>query len=139
MLLGEPATIDSRARLGKTGVDEEAAVLLGYQNGALATLTCATRLNIPREAFILGTKGRIRIFPRWWVPSRLSVKRPDSEEQIIDLPFKGNSYTHEAEAFMDVIRAGKLESDVMPLDESLSIMRTMDAIRAQWGMKYPME
>ena len=40
---------------------------------------------------------------------------------------------------MDVIRSGRLESDAMPLDESLSIMRTMDAIRAQWGLKYPME
>ncbi|MCX6047763.1 MAG: gfo/Idh/MocA family oxidoreductase, partial [Chloroflexi bacterium] len=33
----------------------------------------------------------------------------------------------------------KLESAIMPLDESLSIMQTMDAIRAQWNMKYPME
>jgi hypothetical protein len=40
---------------------------------------------------------------------------------------------------MDCLREGKLESDIMPLDESLQIMRTMDAIRAQWGLKYPME
>jgi len=139
MLLGEPATIDSRARLGKTGVDEQAAVLLGYQNGALAALTMAIRLNIPREAHVLGTEGQIKIFPRWWVPSRMAVKRPGRDEHIIDLPFKGNGYTDEAESFMEVIRSGRLESDAMPLEESLSIMRTMDAIRAQWGLKYPME
>jgi hypothetical protein len=27
----------------------------------------------------------------------------------------------------------------MPLDETLQVMRTMDAIRAQWGLAYPME
>jgi predicted dehydrogenase len=139
MLLGEPATINAQAHLGETGVDEESAVLLGYKNGAMAALTMAIRLNIPREAFILGTEGRIKIFPRWWVSSRISVKRSDCDEQIIDLPFKGLGYTHEADAFMDLIRSGKLESDVMSLDESLSIMRTMDTIRAQWGLKYPME
>ena len=40
---------------------------------------------------------------------------------------------------MACLRAGKLESDVMPLDETLAIMRTLDHIRAQWGLKYPME
>ncbi|UCH84338.1 MAG: Gfo/Idh/MocA family oxidoreductase [Candidatus Latescibacterota bacterium] len=139
MLLGEPATIDARARLGETGVDEEAAVLFGYPDGALAVLTMAIRLDIPREAYILGTRGRIKIWPRWWVPSRISLKKPGGDEQILDLPFKGGGYAHEAEAFMDVIRSGRLESEVMSLDESLSIMRTMDTIRAQWGLRYPVE
>ena len=37
------------------------------------------------------------------------------------------------------LRAGKLESDILPLDESLGIMRTLDRIRAPWGFKYPTE
>jgi len=32
-----------------------------------------------------------------------------------------------------------MESDIMPLDESLAVMETMDKIRAQWGLRYPME
>jgi hypothetical protein len=40
---------------------------------------------------------------------------------------------------MDCMRAGKLESDIMPLDETLAIMGTLDQMRAQWGLKYPME
>ena len=30
-------------------------------------------------------------------------------------------------------------SEVMSLDESLEIVRTMDALRAEWGFKYPFE
>ena len=40
---------------------------------------------------------------------------------------------------MACLRAGKTESDVMPLDETLSIMETMDQLRAQWGLRYPQE
>ena len=40
---------------------------------------------------------------------------------------------------MKLLRNGQLESDVMPLDESISIMETLDEIRAQWGLRYPFE
>ena len=34
---------------------------------------------------------------------------------------------------------GQTESEVMSLDESLEIMKTMDSLRAEWGFKYPFE
>jgi len=37
------------------------------------------------------------------------------------------------------IREGKMESGIMPLDETLQIMRTMDNIRTQLGLKYSNE
>jgi hypothetical protein len=37
---------------------------------------------------------------------------------------------------MDCLRAGRTESDIMPLDETLAIMQTMDTIREQWGLTY---
>ena len=39
----------------------------------------------------------------------------------------------------DCIRAGKLESDIMPLDESLRLCRTLDTLRRDWDLKYPFE
>jgi hypothetical protein len=40
---------------------------------------------------------------------------------------------------MRCLRAGQLESPLMPLDESLSIMRTLDTLRQQGGLRYPEE
>jgi predicted dehydrogenase len=57
----------------------------------------------------------------------------------MEIPYEANGYNYEAAEVANCVRAGKLESAVMTLDESLQIMETMDAIRAQWGMKYPME
>ena len=50
---------------------------------------------------------------------------------------EGTDNAHEAEAFMGLLRAGRTEPDVMPLDESVAIMRTMDTIRRQCGVTYP--
>ncbi len=54
-------------------------------------------------------------------------------------PLTGNGYNYEAAHVGECLRAGKLESSVMPLDESVDIMQTMDTIRGQWGLKYPQE
>ena len=51
----------------------------------------------------------------------------------------GNGYNYEAAEVARCLRSGLLESDTMPLDETLSIMQTMDQLRAEWGLKYPME
>jgi dihydrodiol dehydrogenase / D-xylose 1-dehydrogenase (NADP) len=56
---------------------------------------------------------------------------------LMEFPFAGNGYQFEAAEVMNCLRNGKWESRLMPLDETLSIMRTLDAIRAQWGLKYP--
>jgi hypothetical protein len=45
----------------------------------------------------------------------------------------------EALEVMHCLQAGKTESEFMPLDESVQVMETLDAIRAQWDLQYPME
>ncbi len=40
---------------------------------------------------------------------------------------------------MESLRQGRLECETMPLGESLVVMETLDAIRAQWGLRYPGE
>jgi hypothetical protein len=87
----------------------------------------------------MGTKGRIKIAPTWWKPERFTLNISGQPEQVIDMPFTGNGYNYEALEVMNCLRAGLLESPIMPLDETLSIMRTLDAARAPWGLVYPGE
>jgi predicted dehydrogenase len=47
-------------------------------------------------------------------------------------PVAGTGYQFEAEEAARCLRDGLLESPLMPLDETLRIMETMDAIRGQW-------
>lgn len=139
MICGEPTAISTLANLGSTGVDEESATLLHHEEGRISILSCSFRADTPREAHIQGTEGRITIGCPWWKATRIVLQTRNDDQQVMDLPARGGGYTHEAEAFMDLIRSGVPESDVMPLDESLAIMRTMDELRSRWGMTYPGE
>ncbi|MEI6915146.1 MAG: Gfo/Idh/MocA family oxidoreductase [Armatimonadota bacterium] len=136
-ILGTPTQISSLAHIGKTGVDEQCAVLLGYKGGELAILSSAVRTTTPHEAIIMGEDGMIRM-PNFWNGSTVIV-RSGEEEEIIESKIEGNGFEYQAQECMNCIKAGKTESSVLPLDETLSIMTTMDEIRGQWGLKYPME
>jgi predicted dehydrogenase len=138
MIFGPPARVTSVAHLGESGVDEQEAVVLAYEQGQCAVLTSAIRVTDTNEAVLLGTGGQLRVHSPWWSPTRLTITK-DGGEEAIEVPYTGNGYNYEATEVMRCLRAGQHESAVMPLDETLSIMRTLDEIRAQWGLRYPME
>lgn len=52
---------------------------------------------------------------------------------------RGYGFRYEAEEVMRCLASGALESEGMPLDETLMIMETLDQIREQWGLRYPTE
>lgn len=137
-ILGTPKTIATAGHLGETGADEQVAIVLGYNQGQLALLSAATRTNTIHQALIYGTEGSIHI-PDWWHAQKLTLSVSGKAPETFDIPHLGNGYAHEAIEVAQCLRAGKLESAIMPLDETLSIIRTMDTIRTQWGLKYPTE
>ena len=55
------------------------------------------------------------------------------------VPYTGNGYQYEAAEVMHCLREGKLESPIMPLDETVCILETMDELRRQWGLRFPGE
>jgi predicted dehydrogenase len=138
MIFGTPNRISAVAHLGETGIDEQAAIVLGHAGGQLSSLTTAVRTNTPHEALICGTEGQIRIYA-FWHGTRATLSVNGKEPVEIDMPLHGNGYNYQAQEVARCLRAGKTESETMPLSETLSIMQTMDTIRAQWGLKYPME
>jgi predicted dehydrogenase len=139
MIMGPPSRITTMAHLGETGVDEQSGIVLGYEQGQVSTLYTSIRVDSPVEALLLGTRGQIHIHPWWIRPETITLSVAGQEAKRIEVPFTGNGYQFEAAEVMACLRAGKLESDLMPLDETLSIMETMDDIRAQWGLRYPGE
>jgi predicted dehydrogenase len=139
LIMGTPSSITSTAYLGQTGVDEQTGVLLGYDGGRMSSLYCSIRGDSAVEATLIGDKGRIRIQPWWIRPDRLTLTRPGQDDAIIEMPYEGEGYRFEAAEVMACLRAGETESALMPLEETLSIVRTLDTIRTQIGLTYPME
>ena len=138
MVLGTPDRVCSLASFGATGIDEQGGYILGYPGGQLAVLASAMRVMTPQSATIVGTEGYIQI-ERFWYATKMLMNAKGRDPEVIELPIEGNGYNYEAQEVMNCVCEGKLESDVISLDESLSIIRIMDKIREQWDLEYPSE
>jgi predicted dehydrogenase len=139
MVFGRPLGIHSAAAIGKTGIDEQNAMILTFDGGRLAVMYSALQTETVREATIMGTQGMIRLHCGWWSGNKLTLIRPGQSEQFMELPSHDNGFIYQIQAACQDLREGRLEDVLMPLDESLAILQTMDAIRKQWGLKYPFE
>lgn len=138
MVLGPPVKILAMGQLGKTGVDEHDAILLEHDNGALANLYVSLRGNSSPDLTLIGDKGKIYAHAPIFCPGKLTISI-DGKDEHIELPFEGNGYQFEAMEVGRCLREGRTESAIMPLDETLQIMQTMDDIRARIGLKYANE
>ncbi len=139
MIFGKnPTKVEAISQFGETNVDEQSAILLGYDQGELAQLFCAVRTNTPQEARSIGTKGSTHI-PSFWNASSATLITSDLKREYVEVPLRASGYNYEAQEVMKCLQEGKLESDVMPWNESLNLMKTMDKIRNQVQLKYPME
>ena len=137
MIFGAPSGASGIPQVGATGVDELTAITLTYDGGRMAQLNCAIRVSTATEATLYGTDGFLKLESPWFSASRLTLVRPDDAPETLDLPYRGNGYPHEAEEVGRCLREGLRESPTMPLDETLQIVATMDAIRAPWAVRYP--
>jgi dihydrodiol dehydrogenase / D-xylose 1-dehydrogenase (NADP) len=134
----EPKTISSIAHIGETKVDEYFSCIFGYEEDKMAILTGAVSLCSQNDAWIIGTEGKIFI-PNFLRADSATLFIKDKVEEKLEMKYSDTGYSYEAKEAMACIRNNKFESEIMPLNESLEIMKTMDELRKQWGLKYPFE
>ncbi|MBP3626730.1 MAG: Gfo/Idh/MocA family oxidoreductase [Clostridia bacterium] len=118
-------------------VDIHTNMLLKYKSGAIANISSAIGLKKPATAYIYGTKGHISI-PYFYGPSELFVSTDNGEEHIIRKSI-GDGFEEQIIESCQCIANGKLESEILPLDKSILILKQMDEIRSQIGITYPFE
>ncbi|RPH59709.1 MAG: gfo/Idh/MocA family oxidoreductase [Chloroflexi bacterium] len=139
-LLGKPEKVTGLAYFGESGADYSSASILKYPAGQIVTITCSQISYDAKEAVIFGSKGKIEVHDPWYKPTRMTLHIEGQKPEVFDMPLGNyNGYEFEACAVMDCIEQGKTECELMPLDQTLEIMKTLDEIRAQWGFRYPSE
>lgn len=139
MILGSPSGVLAQGVIGPTGVDEQIAMLLSHPDGAQAQLYVSMRARRSPDLEILGERGRIRIGAPVFRPTRVTLWGRDGTETVRDYPIDGTGYGYQIHAVSAALRRGEIDCPTMTLSESLSIMRTLDAVRAQIGLRYPAE
>lgn|SRR5487761_2496338 len=135
-VLGMPSSIVARAAFTSTGVDAQTSVLLGYDEGRQAVVSASLEAPLPNRAVIAGSKGSIEIDDRWHQPASIVLVETTGERTTYDYRSEGNGLRHQADEVARCIRSGELESPILPLEETLRVLATMDAIRDQIGLRY---
>ncbi|MFE6227690.1 Gfo/Idh/MocA family protein [Streptomyces sp. NPDC057854] len=140
LLLGEPDSVQAHARLSPEGVDLSTGMLLGWSDrGATALLSCSIEADTPLTATVTGTEGRIDVPRGFFAPERFTLTRNGAEPEEFTHTDDPHSLRHEAAEVTRCLRAGATESPLVPLDGTLAVMRTLDAVRDRVGVRYPSE
>ncbi|MGW8670117.1 Gfo/Idh/MocA family protein [Streptomyces niveus] len=139
LILGEPDRVQADALLSPEGVDLNTGVLLGWDSGATALLSCSVTARTASTATVTGTAGRIELPSGFFHPDAFVLHREgrDPERHAVESPLAGMQ--HEAAEVSRCLRAGEKESPLVPLAGSLAVMRTLDAVRERVGVRYPVD
>ena len=137
--IGRPNRIHATAVMDPMGVDRSCVIALESASGAHAMLGCTLEARTTSAACVAGTEARIEFDGRMNCPqgARLMVGN-DIVEQLPVIPHSERMRFETLEV-VNCLKSGLLESPKLPLDETVSIVETLDEIRKQIGVRYPFE
>jgi predicted dehydrogenase len=130
MVLGTPDRVVTLSTPAFTGVDGQTSILLGYPSGAQSVINCTSSAVSPTKAAIVGTDARIEIGRRWYGQTAFDLIPRGGEPRRYEAGVP-SGLRFEADEVARCLSEGLLESPLMPLDETVSIMETMDEVLAQ--------
>lgn len=121
---------------GPTGVDLQESISLTYGDGRMANLQASALCINDRQGIISGTEGSI-IVDNVNCPSRIDVYRGYDLVQTIGLPADFiTGFEYQLFECQRCLSEGLVESPMMPHNETVAVMRQMDGLRAEWGIRY---
>ncbi len=130
MVLGAPSRVSALVTAASTGVDAQTSMLLGYEGGAQAVLTCTSRARSATRASIVGTEARLDVEGDFYAPSSFDVVTRSGTRSRHDFVTAGRGLHYEAAEVTRCVLEGRVESPVMPLDESVAVVATLEQILA---------
>lgn len=136
MVLGTPTSVSVQGSLEPSGVDADASLLLGFPDGRTATLMCSLHSPMPGHARVFGSTGWLDVPPRFHHPRSIILHRHDAEPETFEHPPIGAGYAHELIEVTESIAAGRTESAIMPLDDTLAVQRVLDEALEQLGIHF---
>jgi predicted dehydrogenase len=135
-VIGPPSQVTASGAMTSTGVDARAAVLLTTSSGATALVATSMVSALPVRATIVGSAGRIDVRSPFFGPSGVSLTTGAAGAETAtwrDDTFKTlhEGLGYQATTLASYVAAGRTESPLHTLDETVSILATIDEARRQ--------
>lgn len=133
--LGAPLDVQTLGRLGPSGVDTFSSLNSRHEQG-ISQLFCGLDLHGKGDALIAAPGGHVTIHENWWNPASATIRYADGRVVELEEPFEGGGLNYETAHFCDLIRAGELDSPLMPHSHSRHMIAMADAARATLGLRF---
>ncbi|ODM95226.1 Trans-1,2-dihydrobenzene-1,2-diol dehydrogenase [Orchesella cincta] len=144
-----PEKILSTGVLNESGADVVGSTTLKFPSGGLATFITSYKSTMPNEAFIIGTKGNIKMHSPFWSATKLELLTDGAPPQVFEYPvpvgakpinfWNTTGLAYQCHEVRKCLIQGKVQSDVMPHSETLRLSQILEEIRKQIGVKYPQD
>jgi predicted dehydrogenase len=123
----------------RTGVDASNSTTISYNDGKMAMLFSSMLVRGEKNGMVYGDKGYI-CFKN--INNCEGIEVYDAEGKpaaVYYTPKQLTGFEYQVAACKEAIEKGETECPHMPHAEIIKVMKTMDAIRKIWGLKYPFE
>lgn len=151
----KPTDIKATGLIGPSGVDEYGSYSLRFADKGVAALTVTIKAETPEVTTYVGTRGYVRLNSPSHAPTSVLVAvtadRGKFDEQTFrytppvcpdpsKLKFPGSEgFAYQIKAVEAALASGRTECVEFSHAESVAMAETCDEIRAQLGVKYPMD
>lgn len=127
----------TNCHLGPSGMDMHESISLSFADGKMANLQSGALCLNDRQGIISGTEGYIKV-DNINCPEVVEVYR---NYELVERYTKDddmvNGYEYQVIECRRCINEKLMESPMMPHEETISIMKQMDDLRKEWGVRYP--
>lgn len=138
MFGGDIESVSSQAVVC-SGVDMNDTFSFRYSDGRIANLQCSALCANDRQGIVSGTEGYL-IVDNINNPLEARLYSRDHElRQVFKAPSQITGFEYQVIACEQALANGWKESPFMPHEETIAVMRIMDALRAEWGVVFPGE
>jgi len=135
--LGVPAEIKAAASFAPSGSEDSLNAIFRYGDGRLASLYSSFRTNNGIGCTLFCENGNLTVARGRDMNQHVVLELNGQERKEYVFSPDAMGYHWEAEEVMKCIDEGRTESKIVPLDFSLELIRTLDRIRADAGIKFP--
>ncbi|MBE5992587.1 MAG: Gfo/Idh/MocA family oxidoreductase [Paenibacillaceae bacterium] len=140
LVFGDEITdITSSVIKTETGVDAQNSITLLYPGGKMAVLNSSIQVLSDRQGIIYGTKGFLVVEN---INNFESISVYNTDRKLVgsyQRPEQITGYEYQVLASKAAIEQGETQCPQMPHQTTLQVMKVMDELRKQWGIRYPFE
>jgi len=139
MILGNPTKMTASGVLTDRDVDGQTSMIFDYSSGAQAVLNTTMLEQTPCRAVVAGVNGWLEIDRVFYSPTSMRVSLFDGTVKQYPNTYVGHGIREQAEEFKQLVLSGKQQSEILNWKDTVDIMKTLDTVRSQIGLRYPFE